>query len=43
MSPRRRQYFLTVVAALGGVILFAYAVHRVGGGSILSSIRNVGW
>lgn len=43
MSTRRRPRVLTVVAALGGVILFAYAVHRVGAGSILSSIRNVGW
>lgn len=43
MNTRRRQYLLTLVAALGGVLLFAYAVHRVGTAPILSSIRNVGW
>ena len=43
MSTRRRQYLLTVAAALGGVALFAYAVRRVGPAPILASIRNVGW
>lgn len=43
MNTRRRPYLLTVVAALGGIALFAYAVERVGAASILASIRRVGW
>jgi hypothetical protein len=43
MSTRRRQYLLTMVAALGGLVLFAYAVSRVGAAPILASLRHVGW
>jgi hypothetical protein len=43
MLTRRRQYLLTGVTALGGVILFAYAVRSVGLTSITDGIRRVGW
>ena len=34
---------LTVAAALGGVVLFGYAVRRAGVAAIADGIRNVGW
>jgi hypothetical protein len=43
MLTRRRQYLLTGVTALGGLVLFAYAVRSVGLTSILDGIRRVGW
>ena len=43
MSTRRRQYLLTGVTALGGLLLFAYAVRSVGLVSISDGIRRVGW
>jgi hypothetical protein len=43
MSTRRRQYLLTGVTALGGLVLFAYAVRSVGLVSISDGIRRVGW
>jgi glycosyltransferase 2 family protein len=43
LSTRRRQYLLTGVAALGGLVLFAYAVRSVGLSPISDGIRRVGW
>jgi hypothetical protein len=43
MLTRRRQYLLTGVTALGGLLLFAYAVRSVGLTSITDGIRRVGW
>src|SRR5215510_8678716 len=42
MTPRR-QRILTIAAALGGLVLFAYAVRRAGVAEILDGIRRVGW
>lgn len=38
-----RGHALTVLAALGGLGLFAYAVRRAGVGEILDGVRQVGW
>jgi hypothetical protein len=43
MLTRRRQYLLTGVTALGGMVLFAYAVRSVGFSSITDGVRRVGW
>jgi hypothetical protein len=43
MFTRRRQYLLTGVTALGGVVLFAYAVRSVGVSPISDGIGRVGW
>jgi hypothetical protein len=43
VNTRRRQYLLTGVAALGGLVLFAYAVRSVGLSAISDGIRRVGW
>jgi hypothetical protein len=40
---RARQRVLAVVAALGGVALFAYAVRQVGVDEIVDGIRRIGW
>lgn len=40
-SPRQR--VLTIVAALAGTALFAYAVRRVGVPEIMEGVRRVGW
>ena len=40
---RARQRVLAVVAALGGVVLFTYAVRRAGVDEIADGIRRVGW
>lgn len=40
----RRQHVLAVLAALGGLLLFAYAVGRAGGfDDVLAGLRRVGW
>ena len=39
----RRQRILTIAAALGGLVLFAYSVRRAGVGEILDGVRRVGW
>jgi hypothetical protein len=40
----RRQHVLAVLAALGGLFLFAYAVQRAGGFSeVFAGIRRIGW
>jgi hypothetical protein len=39
----RSRHALTVLAALGGLVLFGYAVRRAGVAEILSGIRQVGW
>ena len=40
----RRQHVLAALAALGGLVLFAYAVRRAGGvDEILAGVRRVGW
>jgi glycosyltransferase 2 family protein len=43
MSARRGRYLVTASAALGGLVLFAYAVHRAGAAEIAAGIRRVGW
>jgi hypothetical protein len=43
MLTRRRQYLLTGLTALGGLLLFAYAVRSVGLAPIAEGIRRVGW
>jgi hypothetical protein len=43
MSPRRRQHLVSIAAALGGVLLFAWAARRAGVPEILDGIRRVGW
>src|SRR5262245_50499951 len=39
----RRRHVLTIAAALGGVVLFGYAVQRAGIAEIVDGIRKVGW
>ena len=39
----RRRHVITAAAALGGVALFAYALHRAGVDEILDGVRRVGW
>jgi hypothetical protein len=39
----RRRHALTVAAALGGMVLFGFAVRRVGVTEIVDGIRKVGW
>jgi hypothetical protein len=39
----RGRHILTVLAALGGLVLFGYAVRRAGVAEILDGIREVGW
>ena len=39
----RSRHALTVLAALGGLVLFGYAVRRAGVAEILDGIRQVGW
>ena len=43
MSLRRRQHLVSIAAALGGLILFAWAARRAGISEILEGIRRVGW
>ena len=38
-----KRHLLTVLAALGGLVLFGYAVRRAGVAEILDGIRQVGW
>jgi len=40
---RARQRVLAVVAALGGIALFTYAVRRAGVDEIVDGIRRIGW
>jgi hypothetical protein len=42
MTERRRQLLFTVAAALGGTLLFAYAVRSVGVQMIADGVRRVG-
>jgi hypothetical protein len=39
----RRGHALTVLAALGGLVLFGYAVRRAGVAEIVDGVRMVGW
>ena len=43
MTSRRRQRVLSIAAALGGLLLFAWAARRAGVSEILDGIRRVGW
>jgi hypothetical protein len=38
-----KRHLLTILAALGGLILFGYAVRRAGVAEIADGIRQVGW
>jgi hypothetical protein len=40
---RGRQRILAIVAALGGIALFTYAVRRAGVDEIVDGIRRIGW
>lgn len=39
----RSRHVVPVLAAVGGLVLFGYAVRRAGAGEILDGIRQVGW
>jgi hypothetical protein len=43
MTPRVRRRVVTVVSALGGAFLFAYAVRGVGWSEVAAGIGRVGW
>lgn len=43
MSTPRRRRLVTAAAALGGLALFVWAVHRAGAGEIVAGLRRVGW
>jgi hypothetical protein len=43
MDARVRRHLVTAAAALGGTVLFAYAISRVGWTDIEAGIRRVGW
>jgi hypothetical protein len=43
MTPSVRRPALTIAAALGGAVLFAYAVADVGWSEVAAGIRRVGW
>lgn len=43
MTPRVRRLTIAVTAALGGAVLFAYAVRDVGWAEVAAGIRRVGW
>ena len=43
MTPARRRVVAVIVAALGGVALFAYAVQRAGPAEIVDSVQRIGW
>jgi hypothetical protein len=43
MSPPVRRRVVTIASALGGALLFAYAVRDVGWPAVAAGIRRVGW
>jgi hypothetical protein len=43
MTSRRRQQLISVAAALGGLVIFAWAARRAGVSEIVDGIRRVGW
>jgi hypothetical protein len=43
MSLRGRHHVLTIAAALGGLLLFAWAARRAGISEIVEGIQRVGW
>jgi len=43
MAGFRRHHLVTLVSALAGVALFAYAVRRAGVADIAEGVRRVGW
>jgi hypothetical protein len=43
MRSRVRRHVLAAVAALGGIVLFAYAIRDVGWVDVAAGIRRVGW
>lgn len=43
MTPRVRRHVLAAAAALGGIVLFAYAIRNIGWGEVAAGIRRVGW
>jgi hypothetical protein len=43
MTSRRRQHVISIAAALGGLVLFAWAARRAGVSEIIDGIRRVGW
>jgi hypothetical protein len=42
-SMSRRRHLLTLAGALGGALLFGYAIRQAGVSDILDGIRRVGW
>lgn len=43
MTPPVRRHVITVAAALGGGLLFVYAIRDVGWSEVAAGIRRVGW
>ena len=43
MDVRVRRHVVTAAAALGGTVLFAYAISKVGWADVEAGIRRVGW
>ncbi len=43
MRPRVRRHLLAAAAALGGIVLFAWAIRNVGWADVAAGIRRVGW
>jgi hypothetical protein len=43
MTVRRRQHLLALLAAVGGIGLFAYSVRQAGVRQILDAVSRVGW
>jgi hypothetical protein len=43
MTTRHRRKVVTLVAGLGGLVLFAYAVREAGGRQIVEAIAGLGW
>jgi hypothetical protein len=43
MASRRRRHVVTATAALGGLVLFAWAIRQAGYAEVLDGVRRVGW
>jgi Lysylphosphatidylglycerol synthase TM region len=43
MSPAKRHHLITIAGAVFGLLLFAWAVERVGTAALIEGISRVGW
>jgi len=43
MPSRRRRHLVTAAAALGGIGLFAWAIHQAGYAEVVDGVGRVGW